>query len=131
MVGESADITGSLERVSGAGAVFSCAGAAMEMKERWVNCTEIRADPASAGFIASILHDGGQSECVARVTDICRRASSRDPCNALPGQQNALPTGGSAIFNVWVREDGARFSRILLTTDPNYNPSGLVQCGPY
>ncbi len=40
-------------------------------------------------------------------------------------------SGGSAIFNVWVREDGARFSRILLTTDPNYNPTGLVQCGPY
>ncbi len=38
---------------------------------------------------------------------------------------------GPNTLNVWVREDGARFSRILLTRDPNYNPNGGIQCGAY
>ena len=47
----------------------ACAGggAAMEMKEKWVNCTEFMAYPASAVFLASVLRDGGQRGCVAQV----------------------------------------------------------------
>lgn len=38
---------------------------------------------------------------------------------------------GNSILNVWMREDGIRIGRILLTTDINYNPSGKIRCGAY
>lgn len=38
---------------------------------------------------------------------------------------------GQNVFNVWMREDGMRIARILMTTNPNYNPTGNVRCGAY
>ncbi len=40
-----------------------------------------------------------------------------------------VSTGVNTI-NVWMREDGAWFYKILLTTDPNYTPSGDVAQSP-
>lgn len=37
----------------------------------------------------------------------------------------------TSTINVWMREDGARYSRLLLTRDANYNPNGNIKCGPY
>jgi hypothetical protein len=38
---------------------------------------------------------------------------------------------GTNTLNLWMSEGGARFSRILLTTDVNYDPNGKIKCGPY
>jgi murein DD-endopeptidase MepM/ murein hydrolase activator NlpD len=38
---------------------------------------------------------------------------------------------GQNVFNVWMREDGMRIARILMTTNPNYNPTGNIRCGAY
>lgn len=36
---------------------------------------------------------------------------------------------GQRTINVWMREDGMRIDRILMTRDVNYDPTGLVRCG--
>ncbi|MCX6048354.1 MAG: M23 family metallopeptidase [Chloroflexi bacterium] len=40
-------------------------------------------------------------------------------------------TSGALTLNVWMREDGARFGRILLARSSSYNPNGNIKCGPY
>jgi hypothetical protein len=37
---------------------------------------------------------------------------------------------GTNIINVWMREDGAWFNKILLTTNPNYVPTGDIDQSP-
>jgi glucose/arabinose dehydrogenase/PKD repeat protein len=37
----------------------------------------------------------------------------------------AVAAGGQHAINVWMREDGFRLDRVLLTTDPNYVPTGV------
>ncbi|MEO0468096.1 MAG: Ig-like domain-containing protein [Bacteroidota bacterium] len=36
-----------------------------------------------------------------------------------------VPAAGIHTFNLWMREDGATVDKIILTTDPNYTPSGI------
>jgi len=36
-----------------------------------------------------------------------------------------IPSTGIHAFNLWMREDGLAIDKILLTTDPNYTPSGI------
>jgi len=40
-------------------------------------------------------------------------------------------TAGDRIVNVWMREDGMRFDRLLLTRDVNYSPINNIRCGGY
>ncbi|HYF62086.1 MAG TPA: malectin domain-containing carbohydrate-binding protein, partial [Herpetosiphonaceae bacterium] len=43
----------------------------------------------------------------------------------LDGTDAQLTVGaGAHALNIWMREDGLRLDRVLLTTDPNYIPSG-------
>ena len=37
---------------------------------------------------------------------------------------------GLQVIDVWMREDGMRYNRILLTTDMNYAPNA-VRCTSY
>src|SRR5262249_61117295 len=37
----------------------------------------------------------------------------------------SVATGGQHTVNVWMREDGFRLDRLLLTTDPSYVPTGI------
>ena len=39
--------------------------------------------------------------------------------------QVVFPSGGSHDFSIWMREDGFRIDRVLLTTDAGYVPSGV------
>ena len=41
-----------------------------------------------------------------------------------------VPTVGQHTINVWMREDGFQFYKILLTDDPNFTPSGNVEQSP-
>lgn len=41
-----------------------------------------------------------------------------------------LPLGQVAI-NIWMREDGMRIDRVLLTREQNYNPTNNIRCGGY
>ena len=34
-----------------------------------------------------------------------------------------IPTAGIHTIDIWLREDGAKLDRILLTTDDSYNPA--------
>lgn len=42
----------------------------------------------------------------------------------------SLPLGQVAI-NIWMREDGMRIDRVLLTREQNYNPTNNIRCGGY
>jgi hypothetical protein len=42
----------------------------------------------------------------------------------------SLPSGQVTI-NIWMREDGMRIDRALLTRDANYNPTNNIRCGGY
>jgi hypothetical protein len=37
--------------------------------------------------------------------------------------QITVDAAGQHTLNVWMREDGARLDRLILTTDPNYTPT--------
>lgn len=41
-----------------------------------------------------------------------------------------LPSGQVTV-NIWMREDGMRIDRVLLTRDVNYNPTNNIRCGGY
>jgi Gylcosyl hydrolase family 115 C-terminal domain len=36
-----------------------------------------------------------------------------------------VPSAGVHTFNIWMREDGSRVDKIVLTTNPDYTPTGL------
>ena len=40
-------------------------------------------------------------------------------------------SGGDRTTNVWMREDGMRIDRMLLTRSSGYNPSDNIRCGGY
>jgi len=39
--------------------------------------------------------------------------------------------GSDRVINVWMREDGMRIDRILLTRDAGYDPTNNIRCGGY
>jgi hypothetical protein len=41
-----------------------------------------------------------------------------------------VPAGGEHILDVWMQKDGLMINEVLLTTDPNYLPSGAVAESP-
>ncbi len=47
------------------------------------------------------------------------------------GQPTLSLNAGAQTIRVWMREDGARFGRILLARSPTYNPNGIIKCGGY
>ncbi|HVR34955.1 MAG TPA: hypothetical protein VMS21_03810, partial [Methylomirabilota bacterium] len=38
-----------------------------------------------------------------------------------------VPSAGEQTVNIWMREDGLRFDKLILTTDPAFAPSGIGQ----
>ena len=38
---------------------------------------------------------------------------------------------GERVINIWMREDGMRIDRVLLTRQVGYNPTGNIRCGGY
>lgn len=59
------------------------------------------------------------------------QSSHYDPNNCCPRPTVNVTSVGVKTFNVWIREDGTRFSRILLTRSSSYNPEGNIHCGVF
>lgn len=68
----------------------------------------------------------GDVGLTANATDPCRDASGWVWASHADGSQVTVTptTTGLHTFNVWVREDGTRIDKIVLTTDDSFDPTG-------
>jgi hypothetical protein len=76
------------------------------------------------------VHMGLQGAETSSATDIDGfTTSSTSPPTWYPGSGSAwyidIPSAGTYVVNLWMREDGAQVFKILLSTDPNYPLTGF------